>query len=306
MAMKQVEVLAVGHSCYDLSFFVEKDPHSDEKTMASDLVLCGGGPAANAAVAVSRLGGSAAFCGYVGCDLFGELIHREFRDEGVDTALLVKKMYPTPVACCLVKPDGQRAVVNYRKRTPPLSPAEVDFSFYHPQVLLFDGHEPAVSLEFIKFAKARGIVTVLDGGSLHEGTLLLAPQVDYVVASEKFTLELTTKNDPQAAFEEASKVYPRFIVTLGEKGLLWSCRGQKGMMKSLPIIPVDTNGAGDVFHGAFCLGLARGMDWDSLLLFATVSAGLSCTRKGARTSFPKKEELEAKLKEVKLEDLLSF
>ncbi|TFE68007.1 carbohydrate kinase family protein [Methylacidiphilum caldifontis] len=304
--MKSVDVLAVGHSCYDLSFFVEKDPLGDEKGSATDLVLCGGGPAANAAVAASRLGGKSAFCGYAGLDLFGEMICQEFKEERVDTTLLIRKGFPTPVACCLVKPDGKRAVVNYRKQTPFLNPEEIDLSALSPKVILFDGHEPLVSQQFSIVAKERKIPTVLDGGSLHEGTLSLASQVDYLVSSEKFIKQLTALNDPQLAFEKASEKYPNLIVTLGEKGLFWSYLNKKGMMKSLPITPVDTNGAGDVFHGAFCLGIARGMDWNNLLLFATVAAGLSCTRKGARSSFPTKKEVERELKKTKLEDLLCF
>ncbi|QSR89617.1 carbohydrate kinase [Methylacidiphilum caldifontis] len=304
--MKNVDVLAIGHSCYDLSFFVENDPQSDEKTTATDLILCGGGPAANAAVAVSRLGGKSAFCGYAGLDPLGEMISKEFRDEGVDTSLLIRKEYPTPVACCLVKPSGQRAVVNYRKKTPCLDPGEIDIFAIRPKVILFDGHEPAVSLKFLNRAKEEGIPTVLDAGSLHEGSSLLAPQVDYLVASEKFIQQLTAVKDPKAAFEKSSKLYSHLVVTLGEMGLFWSHANKKGMIKSLPIKPVDTNGAGDVFHGAFSLGLAHGMEWNSLLLFSTVAAGLSCTRKGARTSFPSKEEVENWLKKIKLEDFLLF
>ncbi|MBW6414750.1 carbohydrate kinase [Candidatus Methylacidiphilum fumarolicum] len=297
--MNLMDVLTVGHSCYDLSFYVEKDPKSDEKIFATDLIICGGGPGANAAVAVRRLGGTSAFCGYVGRDDFGEKILEEFKREGVDTSLVQRGNAPTPVACCFVKPDGQRAVINYKKSTPQLSGEGINTTLIKPKVILFDGHELAASQEFLKLAKKEKIPTVLDAGSFHEGTRVLAPEVDYVVASEKFVLQKTSSNNSQTAFEQVSKEYKNFVLTLGEKGLMWKYQGQEGKMKSLPITAVDTNGAGDAFHGAFSLGLARGLDWKELLLFSTVTAALSCTRKGARTSFPTKEEVESKLKKIR-------
>ncbi|WP_342799828.1 carbohydrate kinase family protein [Methylacidimicrobium tartarophylax] len=101
-----MDVLCVGHACYDLAFFVPHHPAPDEKIFSKELVLAGGGPAANAAVAVCRLGGTASFLGYLGKDPFGERHARELEEEGVETSLLVHGEAPTPLAVSLVKPLG--------------------------------------------------------------------------------------------------------------------------------------------------------------------------------------------------------
>jgi sulfofructose kinase len=137
-----VDVLCVGHACYDLVFGVDHHPDADEKAFAGNFTSCGGGPAANAAVTVSRLGLKSAFAGYLGSDFFGRQHLEEFSLEKVNTDLIVRGDSPTPLSAILVKPDGRRTVVNYKGATAPLDAASIDFSECRTQVILFDGHEP--------------------------------------------------------------------------------------------------------------------------------------------------------------------
>ena len=134
-----VDVLCVGQASYDLVFSVSHHPHADEKIFAEQLRCCGGGPAANAAVMVARLGLRSAFAGYLGKDAYGEAHYQELRAEGVNTELLVWGNKPTPVSAVLVKPDGQRALINYKGETQALP--SIDLPTFKPQVLLLDGHE---------------------------------------------------------------------------------------------------------------------------------------------------------------------
>ena len=141
----QVDVLCVGHASYDLVFLVPDDPRPDQKTRAAGFLQCGGGPAANAAVAVARLGGSAAFAGYLGEDRYGDKHLLELGRDGVVTDLVVRGAAPTPLSVVLVKPDGQRFLVNYREDTEPLPEGSIDFTAITAGVVLFDGHEPEIS-----------------------------------------------------------------------------------------------------------------------------------------------------------------
>jgi len=288
-----LDVLCVGHASYDLVFSVSRHPLADEKIFAEDFLACGGGPAANAAVIVARLGLNSAFAGYLGNDLYGDSHTLEFAQEGVDTRWLVRGANPTPLSAVLVKPDGARALVNYKGETRALPKDAIDFSAARPKVILFDGHEPHISLPLALKARAGGIPTVLDAGSLHEGTAALMDKVDYLVASEKFAGQWLGCADAQAALDGLVRLAPAVVITLGEWGLVWRKAGVSGALPAFPIQAVDTTGAGDALHGAFAAGLAAGMGWDGLLRYASAAGAWCCGRAGARPGLARREELNA-------------
>ena len=203
--MLEIDVLCVGHANYDLTLGINHQPGPDEKTVASWLVECGGGPAANAALTVARLGSSVAFLGYLGRDIWGERHVQEFIEAGVITDFIVRGDFPTPLSVILVKPDGQRSVVNYSGSTPNLQPDVFDLASLSPKMILFDGHEPELSFALLRQARQRGIPTMLDAGSVHRGTQGLVAGtgdpggVDYLICSEKFAHDFTGLADEMQA-----------------------------------------------------------------------------------------------------------
>jgi sulfofructose kinase len=288
-----VDVLCVGHASYDLVFAVDHHPQADEKTFAQQFISCGGGPAANAAVTVSRLGFKSAFAGYLGNDYFGQRNLEEFEKASVNTDLIARGDSPTPVSTIWVKPDGKRTLVNYKGSTRPLAASKLDFSRCRSKVVLFDGHEPdIVSSELIKIMQGGNIATVLDAGSVHRGTLKLLKLVDYTVASQKFSCEYTGKDDPEQAAVELSRYCPSVVITLGERGLVWKNIRGSGTLPAFSVAAVDTTGAGDAFHGAFAAGLAAGKSWRELLEYAAAVAALCCTKYGARPAIPSAEAVD--------------
>jgi sulfofructose kinase len=284
----KVDVLCVGHASYDLIFSVSHHPAEDEKIFADGFAGCGGGPAANAAVMVSRLGLKAAFAGYLGQDLYGDKHNREFIESDVDTRLIMRGPSPTPLSTILVKPDGKRALINYKGDTQALPANAVDFSSVKPKVILFDGHEPHLSVALAERARRDRIPTVLDAGSLHEGTLALMNQVDYLVCSEKFARQLA--GDAEIALTRLAEVVPSVVITLGERGLLWQRGKEHGIMSAFPVVAIDTTGAGDAFHGAFAAAVALDMKWLELLRYASAAGALCCTKTGARQGIPSQKE----------------
>jgi len=284
----KVDVLCVGHACYDLVFSVEKHPKSDEKIFADNLIGSGGGPAANAALAVSRLGFSSAFAGYLGEDLYGQMHLQEFVDENVDTHLIKRGLSPTPLSTVLVKPDGERALINYKGSTKSLLADAIDFSSVQAKAILLDGHEPQLSLALVELAKKLGIPTILDAGSMHEGTSKLWDKVDYLVASEKFSLQFS--DDVDTALNRLAENSPAVVITLGEKGLIWQRGEETGDLVSFQIKAIDTTGAGDAFHGAFAAAVSAGLDWLSILEYSSAAGALCCTKLGAREGLPWKKE----------------
>ena len=214
-----IDVLCVGHASYDLVFSVPHHPGEDEKMLADSFVGCGGGPAANAAVQVAKLGLKAAFAGYLGNDLYGDKHYQELIDYGVNIDLVVRGDSPTPLSTVLVKPDGKRALINFKGETRALPENAIDFSKVNPKVVLFDGHEPRISVDYAKTLLKHKIPMVLDAGSLHDGTQALVQLVDYPVCSEKFAIQWA--GDVDNALSKLAKLAPYAVIILGERGLVW-------------------------------------------------------------------------------------
>ena len=289
-----IDVLCVGHASYDLIFSIDHHPLADEKISASGFVGMGGGPAANAAVTVAKLGFKAAYAGYLGLDIYGEHHYRELLDTGVYSDLIIRGNSPTPLSTVLVKPDGQRALINYKGETKILPIDAIDFSAITPKVVLFDGHEPELSSALLESSQNKPIVSVLDAGSLHDGTLALMHKVDYLVCSEKFAIQYA--GTIEIALQRLGETSPTVVITLGEKGLIWKHSQEQGALSAFPVNCVDSTGAGDAFHGAFAAALCTNMSWFDILRYASAAGALCCTKVGARTGIPNHQDIELLLK----------
>jgi sulfofructose kinase len=169
----------------------------------------------------------------------------------------------------------------------------MDFSRCRPQTILFDGHEPLISLPLAQWAKERALVTVLDAGSVRLGTRELAPRVDYLVASMKFAREFTGEKHPERALTRLSRVSPCVVITLGEHGLVWQRGKETGKLPAFSVRATDTTGAGDAFHGAFAWALASGHAAPECARIAAAVSALKCRRLGARSGLPTQDELKS-------------
>ncbi len=290
-----IDVLCVGAGTYDLIYSVDRDPQPDEKIRAQSFAGCGGGPAANAAITVSHLGLQAGFVGYLGRDIFGNAHFEELLEAGVLTNLIARGEHPSALSVVMVKPDGSRSLVNYRKPESFLAAGSVDFKHVDAKVILFDGHEPHISPPLAGLARQQGIITLLDAGSIHSGTEELASLVDYLVCSEKFVLGFTGQKDEYKALEKLAPYAPNVVITVGDRGLVWKNKEESGQLEPYKVTAVDTTGAGDVFHGALAACLAEERDWLESLSYASAAGALCCTKIGARLGIPTKIEVEGLL-----------
>lgn len=286
-----LDVLCVGHAAFDQVFTVSHHPLADEKLFAQSLVLCGGGPAANAAVQGARLGVRTGFSGYLGNDVFGAAHLEELQREGVDVRGVIRGAAPTPLSTVLVKPGGVRSLVNFKGETQAQPPGAMDYSGIDAKVLLFDGHEPGLSESLL----ARKVPKVLDAGSLHDGTRLLMDKIDHLVASEKFAREWLGRDDPWAALLSFSALAPAVVITLGSQGLIWRREGCEGKLSAFPVQARDTTGAGDAFHGAYAAALATQLPWLDLLRRASAAGAACCEVLGARPGLPSAKRVDALL-----------
>ena len=295
-----VSALCVGHAAWDLCMFVDAYPAENSKTETKHLIESGGGPAANAAWLLGHWGVPTAFAAVVGQDDYGGKAVKELEDAGVDCRLVEHRTkHATPVSFIIVNRNaGSRTVVNRKVPSAGLRLTRPSLQGLDPQLLLFDGHELDASLAAMEaFPSA---VTVLDAGSLREGTAALAPKVSYLVCSERFAAQVTGEADVLAhqpdCLRRLRELYGNVVVvTLGANGAIFNDGEQEGHLPALSVEARDTTAAGDIFHGAFAYALLKRLTLRKALQLATVAAGLSVQGQGGRPSVP---ELKAVLERL--------
>jgi sugar/nucleoside kinase (ribokinase family) len=266
-------------------------PAENSKVQTDRLIESGGGPAANAAWLLTRWGVATALASLVGDDDYGRRAVTELRQAGVDCRLMeVRPGHVTPVSFVVVnRANGSRTIINRKAASGRLNLEPGRLAGLAPRLLLFDGHELEASL--LALATFPSAITVLDAGSLHDGTRALSRRVHYLVCSERFATQATGDAEVSEHWPACLRRLRELnrhvaVVTLGERGSVFDDGRQQGRLPALPVKAVDTSAAGDVFHGAFAFALLRGMTLGAALQLATVAAGLSVQNLGGRSSVP--------------------
>jgi sugar/nucleoside kinase (ribokinase family) len=275
--------LFVGMVTLDLVYLSEKLPGSNQKVVASDYTIAAGGPATNAAVTFSYLGNQATIMGVVGTHPITHLIRGDLESYGVAIAdLAPSSTQPPPVASIIVtKATGERAVISLNATKVQVSsnqlPADIDSGV---DIVLIDGHQMAVGYAIAQSAKAKNIPVVIDGGSWKPGFEKILPFVDYAICSANFYPPDCNSTEQVMAYLTALGI-PHIAITQGEKQIQYFSCGVSGQLPVPQINAVDTMGAGDVFHGAFCHYILQ-QNFTDALAAATKIASHSCLFFGSR------------------------
>jgi sugar/nucleoside kinase (ribokinase family) len=275
----------VGRSTYDLDFSVEAYPDEDTKVRADKLLTMAGGPGLNAAVIYAALGFPSTLLSVVGAGRFADAVREDIGGFGVrfiDAA--ANQPDVLPVSSVIVNPNkATRTVVSSNPPVRISKPGErVWRTLEGSKVVLIDGHIPELALAVIREASRRKIPVVMDGGNWRDVHAELLPFVDYAVVSEKF-LPPGTKS-AEDVFEHLTQVGVGHIaITRGERTLSWRAGDQTGAFEPPAVHPVDTLGAGDIFHGAFCYSLVAEGDFVTALKKAAEVAAFSTTMWGTRS-----------------------
>jgi len=124
----------------------------------------------------------------------------------------------------------------------------------------------------------------VDVDTIYHGFDRVLPYVDYLVANSDFPSNWTGRTDPFRALETLQDEYGMKVaaMTLGSHGSLARSGGKYYYSPAFVVDCVDTTGAGDVFHGAFCYAVLQGMPMLDVLEFSNAMAALNCTALGAR------------------------
>ncbi len=268
----------------------------DEKVELVERRTQGGGPAATAAVAAARLGAQSAFCGAVGDDSSGADILAEFGRERVDVrGVVARPGAESAVSFCWAEQGtGRRSIVWSRGTAKPLTPDELDKELLANAALLhLDGHQGQAALAAAAIVKAAGGQVSLDAGTLRPDMVELAKRCDIVIASERYAQAFLGADDPERAVRAIHAQGPRIAaVTLGNRGWVGFDGGTLIRGEAFKVPVIDTTGAGDVFHGAFCVAWLETADLERSLVFASAVSAMKCRQLGGRAGIPTRRELD--------------
>ena len=289
-------VICVGHCNLDYVVNVAEIPKEPVKFRANDWREVGGGLAATASVAVARLGGRAIFCGRVGDDDVGEAIQAGLRTENVDTTWLRIVKGRSPRSMVLVDAKGERLLAAYYD---PAFPHDCDWLSPKPEgVLLVDLTWPLGAVRMLNLARAGGVPSVVDADATTrtspDDVREILSRASHLVFSRSGLAQHSGENEVLPGLRAMRDRYASYVgVTDGENGYHW-LEGDTLLHLPAPrIVASDTNGAGDAFHGAFALALARHQSEAEAAQFAILVATLKCTRPGGRAGLPTAAEVTA-------------
>jgi sugar/nucleoside kinase (ribokinase family) len=276
--------LFIGLVTLDLIYLADSAPKNNQKLVAADYTVAAGGPATNAAVTFAHLGNQATILGVVGCHPMTQLIHRDLENYKIAIADLdTKKPTPPPVSSIIVtQATGERAVIsiNAAKTQASTSSIPTDILSADIEIILIDGHQMAVSQAIAQIAKAKNIPVVIDGGSWKPGFEEIMPFVDYALCSANFYPPDCHTEAEVFAYLRSFDI-PHIAITHGEQPISYLSGDEKGIVDAPKITAVDTLGAGDIFHGAFCHYILWESFTNALAQAANIAAS-SCQFFGTR------------------------
>jgi sulfofructose kinase len=258
-----------------------------------------GGCAANAAVAIARLGGRASLAGPMGGpagdDANGDRVLAAFAREKIDCTFCQRvDGLATALSAIFMDARGDRTIVTYRdERIATTTPADPDRIVAAADAVLADNRYPAFVEPICAAARRRNLPVILDGDRPTGEDDPLFRLATHVIFSSECLRATTGVADLAAGLERIARKTDAFIaVSDGPNDILY-LEGRK--LCQLPVFDieaVDTLGAGDAFHGGFALALAEGRSEVDAMRFGAAVAGIKCSRVGGSAGAPTRAEVE--------------
>lgn len=296
------KIVGIGACVMDMLFNLETYPTEDTKNRAVGSKTAGGGPAATGLVAAQKLGESTAFIGALSDDNGGVFLKKDFERFGVDTSLIeVKSGYRSfQSVLWLCADQASRTCVFDKGDVPALVLSDAQkAAICNAELLMVDGNELDAAVEAATIARKSGTTVLYDCGGLYPNVDRLLAVTDIMIPSEEFAMGHTGCASAEEAAKELYKRYhPRVVVvTQGKLGGILYDGENITRYPVFPVKAVDTNGSGDVFHGAFAAGLCKGYSFEKCCYFSSAVSAIKCTGIGARESVPSFETVTNFLKE---------
>ena len=298
---KAPKILCAGIAVQDIVMRVQNFPTPGKKVSATEFIITGGGCAANAAVAVARLNGRAAFAGPLGGsnDATSNRILDELAKEGVDCSGVARVDGGTAsVSLILLDATGEKSIATRRGvNLGNVLPADAATLVADANAVLVDNRFPEFVTAVCRAAQARKIPIVIDLDLATKPDAALLKLGSHVISSAEALHGTTGLADHGASLRLLARHLPAFLaVTDGPNGVYWLDDGVLKHVPAFKVEAVDSLGAGDAFHGAFTLALAEGHSLLEAMRFASATAALKCTHFGGAAGAPYRTEVAQLLK----------
>jgi len=295
-----LDIVGLGLATLDILIRLGDLPTWEHGVGCSAVGLDGGGPVGTACVAAARLGAHVGYIGTSGNDQLSMLKQQSFQDAGVDLTCLARREAPENqvVVVYVNQETGERVFSslhsfnNLPLQVEELEPAYItSASFLH-----LDGTHPEAARQAAKWMHAAGTQISLDcaksdGQTIWGELRALVPFSDILISGSGFGRAFTGYTDLWQASEAMLALGPQIVVqTEGRDGCYTLTKEDRFHTPAFEVDVVDTTGAGDVFHGAYLVGLLHGWDLRTVALFATAAAAIKCTSLGGRKGIPSFEE----------------
>ncbi len=286
-----MKFICIGHATYDTTLPMNEYPKENLKHRIPEKIECGGGPASNAAYLLAKWGMDTTFIGIVGDDYYGEKIIEEFNSIGVHTDYIEKNKDLETDSSYIISnlSNGSRTILTAKSNLPNMVDRSV--SIHDADVILVDGEHFETAKKLI--LDNPNAISIIDAGRVNDYTKELGKMATYLVCSKDFAEEFTNKKidynhkESIITIYEELKIYfkTNIIITLEEKGSFTKIEDYK-VIPSIPVTPLDSTGAGDIFHGAFTYFIAKGYDLEKTIKLASITGALSVEKIGSRYAIP--------------------
>lgn len=287
MSVHSFDLTGIGLNATDTLILVSHFPAYAGKVSIESEMLSPGGQVASALATVAHLGKRVKYIGTVGDDERGRVQLQSLRETGINLDdVEVRANCPNQTAYIVIdQSTGERTVFWSRPECLRLEPESITpAKIAGARMLHIDGHDTPALERAAAIARGLAIPVSMDVDTMYHGLDGVFPSVDYLVASSDFPGQWTSERDPFRALELIQDEYRMRVaaMTLGAHGALARMDGEFVYSPAFVVNCVDTTGAGDVFHGAFCYAVLEGMPMRDTLEFSNAMAALNCTRLGAR------------------------
>jgi sugar/nucleoside kinase (ribokinase family) len=296
-----VDVVGLGSNALDLIGVIDGHPEPDTKSPLREFEVQGGGMIATAMVACARLGLRARYVGKFGDDYWARLGRRLLVRDGVDVrhALRARGSVGHVSMMLIDARTGSRTGFYRRPPAYAIRPEELDRAVITSGRLLHvDGVDVAAAAVAVRWAREAGMRVTMDGERVVEGIDAVWPVVDLLACNRRFVAEVSGRpglEDGLAALAARGPV--RVAATLAAEGSIGLEDGRFIRAPGFAVKVADTNGAGDVFHGACAVGELRGWPFEWTLTFANAVAAMKCRTLGGRRGIPRLPAVAAFLAE---------
>jgi len=282
---RRAKALFVGLATVDILYTVEEIPRRNQKISVVGQQISAGGPATNAAATFAFLGGRAELVTAVGRHPLAAIIRDDLHGHNIRLHDLAhRRNEAPPISSIMVhRRSGERTVVSANAAV-----FSGKLGGFRPQglrgasILLVDGHYMPLCVAAAKTAQERGIRVVLDSGSWKGGMSELLPCVDIAICSDDYRPPGCRSIEDVFDFLRGRNIR-QIAITRGASAVRFRDGSMRGSIQVKKIQPVDTLGAGDIFHGAFCYYACQfGVSFRDALAEAARVAGFSCLHPGTR------------------------